>query len=238
MTRLKIVSWNIWGGKNLSEIIEVLKEIDADIIGLQEVLESETGTNNNAKAIADALGYEYVYTPTTLLTPSVSHLLKEIKVEENMQWGNAILSKHAIKNSVVHILSETKKRTALEAIITIEDRGFHFFSTHLAYVDKFSSEIQLTQTENLLKTIPAEFAIVVGDFNAIPQTKVIEKMKEVLTDAWSKGTEAPHTHTSTETGIESTIDYIFTTKDIRVLSAGVIKSRASDHFPVYGIIER
>ncbi len=227
--QLKIVSWNIWGGRKLPEIIKCLSEAKPDIIGLQEVLQDEGGANNSAKAIADVLGYTYVYETTTLLIPSISHLLEKHKIENNMEWGNAILSKYAISDRNVHVLSGDRKRTALEATVKIEGKNLQVFSTHLVYATEQPSQIQTTQVQNLIKVLPKENGLVMGDFNATPDTKIIEDMGKVMVN-----TEGDPTKFSAD---GKKIDYIFCTSDIKVLSSGTIDSQASDHLPIYTIIE-
>lgn len=55
---VKLLSWNIWGGQYLPEIVDFLKKEKADIIALQEVIEDLNGANNVAKIIAQKLRYE------------------------------------------------------------------------------------------------------------------------------------------------------------------------------------
>ena len=59
---LKIMTYNIQGMKpdtdgntRTLQIIEKLKEIDPDIVGLQEINETLGGSNNQLKSIADSL---------------------------------------------------------------------------------------------------------------------------------------------------------------------------------------
>ena len=58
-TRVRIVTWNLWGRygpweARLPVIVENLRAIDADILALQEVWEDDT--RNQACELADALG--------------------------------------------------------------------------------------------------------------------------------------------------------------------------------------
>lgn len=227
--QLKIVSWNIFGGKKLPEIIQCLSEAKPDIIGLQEVMQDEGGANNSAKAIADALGYTYIYETTTLLIPSISHLLEKHNIETPMEWGNAILSKYPISDSNVHVLSGDRKRTALEGTVKIGDKDLHVFSTHIVYASVQPSEIQATQAQNLLKVLPKEHGLVMGDFNMTPDSKIIADISSVMVNT----EKDPSKHTSDN----KKIDYIFSTADIKILSNGTLDSQASDHLPIYTIIE-
>jgi exodeoxyribonuclease III len=93
-TTLRIMSFNIWGGggnegKGIEETVAVIKAANPDIVGIQEtMLEGEDCTAEScppqgtsvAKAIAEALGYDYH--DQTAQNPAL--------------WANAILSRHPI----------------------------------------------------------------------------------------------------------------------------------------------
>src|SRR3989344_3149830 len=97
--KLKLLSWNIWCGTYLDEVIKFLKTTNADIIALQEVAEDERG--NISKIIADKLGYKYVY--TTDIDMPLKYLPNYKKDDEGTKkMGNAILSKYEILNSKEH----------------------------------------------------------------------------------------------------------------------------------------
>lgn len=226
MARIKIVSWNIWGGKNLKEIIDCLRVLDADVVALQEVLADEDGANNIAEAIAEALDYEWEFVNTRTLDPSLSFLLQEQKIDCNKQWGNAILSKYPMGESSHYFLSEKSPRMALEAVIEIEDKKLRVFSTHLAHAPHLS-EIRVAQAESLLKLISDEPTIVAGDFNDVPESETIQRMDAVL----NRGKNVSATNDNKR------IDYIFATKDVQIVEDGMVDSQASDHFPLYAIVE-
>lgn len=226
MSQLKIISWNIWGGVNLKEIISCLKETDADIIALQEVLEDENGQNNNAEEIAKELGYNWVFKNTKTLTPSVSYLLQEHNIDSNKHWGNAILSKYPIIEISSYTLSENNSRTAVKITIEFRDNKIDIFSTHLVHA-AHPTEARVEQVENLLKLISDNTTIVAGDFNDVSESETIKKMKEIMKDG----------ENTSFTNKDKKIDYIFTTKNINITDSGVIKSEASDHLPIYAIVE-
>lgn len=231
MTQLKVVTWNIWGGKNINAIIECLRVANADIVGLQEVLEETDGSGNNAESIARALGYEWVYAPTRTLDPSLSHLLKTHNYSKSMRWGNAVLSRRHIIGSTLRALSQNKLRTAIAANIVVGGEKLSVISTHLAHSAE-SESVRNDQVETLIKIAPDERAIVMGDFNAAITSIAIHKMREKFIDTMTHSAQA----TLQESDIER-IDYVFITKEIRCIESGVICSDASDHLPVYAIIE-
>src|SRR3989338_1956876 len=96
--QLKVLSWNIWGGQYLPQVVDFLKESNADIIGLQEVSQDPGGANNVAEVIGKQLGYRWVYGAIKRLKAS------EIgwKSEKTMEWGNAILARHEIIENKNH----------------------------------------------------------------------------------------------------------------------------------------
>ena len=229
--RLKVASWNIFGGRDVPGVIRALKSIDADIIGLQEVLTDEDGSNNDAQTIADALGYSWLYAPTELLTPSASYVLTQLGIGKNKWWGNALLSRYPMSGKQVHLLSEVRKRIALEASVAVGGTSLRVFSTHLVHGGAPTALVRLAQAERLLAAVPPSRAIVMGDFNATPESEAVRKMAEVMR----------HTDEDlvryTRVAHHERLDYIFTTRDIQSVETGVVDSDASDHLPIYAVIE-
>src|SRR6185312_6967037 len=66
-TSVRIVTWNIWARygpweRRAPVILETLRGLEPDIVGLQEVWDD--GERNHAREIADALGFEgFVFEP-------------------------------------------------------------------------------------------------------------------------------------------------------------------------------
>ncbi len=238
--KLKILSWNIWCGTYLDEVIEFLKNADADIIALQEVVEDENG--NIGEIIAKELGYEYVYEAN--LNMPLKYLSREETADKkSIKFGNAILSKYKIVNSKIHQLTEESKKSAVEANIKIGENILNVFSIHLRHSHQKPLELQNLQTENLLKLLPKTNTIVLGDFNALPESFPVQKMKQELKDTEINSdtpTWSVYKNGCTVCLIEEVkhkLDYIFTSKDMKVSSFEVYKTRASDHLPISVIIE-
>src|SRR5256885_2098271 len=85
---VKLLSWNIWGGRYLDDVIAFLKMSNADIIGLQEVIEFQS-SKNMAEEIAEQLGYECVFYKAGTID----------KNGKSYNLGNAILSKFPFQKS-------------------------------------------------------------------------------------------------------------------------------------------
>ncbi len=238
--KLKILSWNIWCGTYLDEVIKFLKTAEADIIALQEVSEDNKG--NIAELIAKELGYKYVY--TTDIDMPFKYLPGYKKDDEQtIKMGNAILSKYEIVSSKEHRLVENQKRTVIEANIKIGDNILNVFSIHLRHTHQKQLELQDLQAENLLKFLPTKNTIVMGDFNSLPESSVIKKMNDSLQDiemgsstpTWSVYKEG--CTCLVEDKIIYKLDYIFTSKEMKASSFKVYDSKASDHLPISVIIE-
>ncbi len=237
---LKIVSWNIWGGQYLTEIIKTLREADADVIGLQEVIQDTDGKNNIAKAIAEELGYNFVFVPNYKV--ETSRLFKELE-SKTVEIGNSILSKRKINSFGMHQISDDKKRTVIEAQVTFGKKAVHLFSAHLVHTHQQESADQNQQARNLLELIPAENSILMADVNATPNTDCLKILSGILIDSdpealaptWSVYQEGCIVCSSQK--IDTRLDYIFTSKDLKSKSFKVFDSKGSDHLPILAEIQ-
>jgi endonuclease/exonuclease/phosphatase family metal-dependent hydrolase len=243
--KLKILSWNIWGGKYLNEVMTFLKDADADIIALQEVIEDDRA-GNTSLTIAKKLGYECVYGLGMLMSSKWAGPPRE--KEETIKFGNAILSKHAITSSKIHKLSVSERRVAVQADLRIGNTILHCFSVHLKHnhVERSNPKIlqlQNEQADNLVKILPSEKTVLMGDLNALPESYAVKKMGEVLKNiekdpgslTWSVYPEG--CDGCLPKGIQYKLDYIFISEDIKAQSFEVGNSKGSDHLPISAIIE-
>jgi len=239
--KLKILSWNIWCGTYLDEVIKFLKTANADIIALQEVVEDERG--NLVEIIAKELGYEYVH--AIGMNMPVRFLPKYEKDDKRtIKFGTAILSKYKIIDSRIYELVDENKRLVIGTDIKIRNETLHIFSIHLKHTHQKSLEIQDAETENLLRLLPEKNTVVMGDFNALPESTVIETMSQVLKNAGENSTTPTWsvykdgcTCITKDGEIIYQLDYIFTSKDIKTNSFKVYESKASDHLPISAMIE-
>ena len=227
--KLKVISWNIWIDGNFKEVVDFLRNSQADIIGLQEVVDDDR-SRDIIKALKNE-GYNSYF-------GSAEHTWDGNVYKD----GPAILTKYKIIKNETHTLSEKDKRVAVQADIVAGNKTLHIFSTHLIHTHQKKGEEQDIQVSNLIKILPSERTILMGDFNAIPESSVIRNVNKVLVDAdpdsyptWSIYPEGclvcnPQT-------MDTRLDYIFTSKDLKASSYKVEDSKASDHLPISVIIE-
>lgn len=227
--QLKILSWNIWYNGYFDEVSKFLAESDADIIGLQEVVLDDPA--RDTIGYLAGLGYKHTFAPA-------------LKVEKDGRtFGNAIFSKYEITGVKIHILSETDSRNAVRADINLGKKTLHVFSTHLLHTHQQTSETQEFQMENLIKVIPQANTVVMGDFNATPESVVVKKMQEALLSANPDPIPTLNVDLFDCPGCDSQavpstrLDYIFTTKDIKTRLFKVHQSKGSDHLPISVVIE-
>lgn len=226
--KIKVLSWNIWFGKHYHDIVKHLKNAEADIIGLQEVIQDTDGKHNTAENIAKELGYHWKY-EETIQFPYEGRTIS---------WGNAILSRHKILDAKLHELSDgEERRTALKTTIEIEGKSLTIISTHLVHTHQQASVLQEEQARMLLSIMPQNRAIVMGDFNALPDSKAIQIMSEKLqhTDSqldpsWSMYIDGCETCKVDQ--LIHRLDYIFATKDLQIHSFETDYSKGSDHLPI------
>ena len=189
-TNLRVLSWNIWWRygpwqNRQPAIVETLKNLDCDIIALQEVWQDDT--TNYAAILAAELGYHHVFAASM--------------EREGFGFGNALLSRWPISQSQSVMLYGVEEngegRCALFAEIDGPRGVLPFFATHLNW--KFHhSHIRQRQVADLARFVDARatFAfppVVCGDFNADPMSEEIRMLTGLTTcpveglafqDAW------------------------------------------------------
>jgi len=188
---LKILTYNIQGMKpgtepevRLEEIIKKLKDINPDIIGLQEINETLSDvTTNQAKIIADSLSqyfgitYNYYY--------SFTHLSWNNQYREYV----GIITKYPVIDKGYKSLPQgTFPRKVVWDYIDTPIGKINFFSTHLSYSNESYRNQQvdsiipyITEQENNNDGVAS---ILVGDFNAIPTDTPIKKLTSNGTDSF------------------------------------------------------
>ncbi len=233
-TRLRVLTWNIWWRfgpweQRRPAIAATLKELDADVIALQEIWSDEA--TNLAAELAAELGYHHVFASSMDI--------------EGRGLGNALLSRWPIKRHesiALHGRKETGEgRVALFAEIDGPRGLIPAFSTHLNW--KFEhSHIRQRQVADLARFVdsmrPWSFPpVVCGDFNAEPSSEEIRMLKGLTTcpveglifhDAWSVAGAAGSGNTwdninpyaAAELGHDRRIDYIL---------VGSAQSRGAGH---------
>jgi len=226
---IKVASYNIRravgieGRKDLKQIHQVLLEINADIIALQEVemLPGVAGTARQAHALAGWLNMHYAYGPV--------HRLKFGSV------GNAVLSRHPIVRNFKHLLPDSRdERACLQCDIMAAGTPLSIFNVHLG----LNQVSRYRHLKYIILPIMQDYsfpAVLTGDLNAAPSMREIRMLGEYLHDTFEHNTGIlGNTYPSDAPRVR--IDYIFTNEMSRCSSFHITKSQASDHLPVSAVI--
>jgi endonuclease/exonuclease/phosphatase family metal-dependent hydrolase len=172
---IEVVTINIWNRfgpweERLPRLREGLRKLSPDVVGLQEVLVMKDAGFDQNELLTDGLGYEVAWG---------SHSKSPHPV------GNAIFSKFPIKSRAVFDLPQegtNEHRCVVHARIASPHGDLFVFATHLNWkLDE--GHVRVAQVKALVEIIGqnaprSEFpAIVMGDFNAEPDSDEIRYMR-------------------------------------------------------------
>ncbi|MBQ3114685.1 MAG: endonuclease/exonuclease/phosphatase family protein [Clostridia bacterium] len=217
---------------NFNAIAEVIKDNNAEIIGLNEMRGLGNDTEQFAdqvKELAERLGYHYYFA-------------KAIEIDFDGvggPYGNGLLSKYPILEAETISIPDplTKKyngyyetRCILKAKVDVAG-GLNVLVSHFGLNPDEAENAVNTVIENL----PTEKTVFMGDLNLRPEDQLLNPIREQLVDVAIYSDKDLLTFPST--GPDRKIDYIFVSKDIKVTDADVPVIVASDHCPHTAVIE-
>jgi endonuclease/exonuclease/phosphatase family metal-dependent hydrolase len=160
---LRVVTYNVHRCRGLDgrtrpgRIVEVLREVEADIIALQEVVSRDDGgvENNQARFIAESLG--------------VNYQLGENRKLRGAAYGNVVLSRYPIRVVKNHDLSVEgyERRGCLHIDVVVDDAVVHVFNVHLGtdFLERRHQGRRLADVEILRQAGLTGPRLLLGDFN-------------------------------------------------------------------------
>ncbi|HHY82173.1 MAG TPA: hypothetical protein GX505_05770 [Clostridiales bacterium] len=221
---LTLLTFNIHSANNadgsiqLEQIIEEIKETGAQIIGLQEVerMMPRSGYQDQAKVIAEKLGYYYYYGGNINIL--------------GVQYGNAFLSKYPILEASNHKLPREmiEPRGLIEALIDVEGVPYHIYVTHLG-LDPEERRKQVIYINDLISRKEGR-VLLLGDFNNRPNSREMENLDSRMVDsAAALGYNDEYTYSNWDNLSKVRIDRIYASDNIKLKSHRVMPSLISDH---------
>ena len=227
MTRLRVATYNVHSGVGVdgrfrpARIIEVINELRADVVALQEVLSPVRGLDVHAQ-LRTGTGLDLATMTTMPLAGGT--------------FGNGLLSRWPILEIVEHDLSVARRepRGALELTIGRRARPLRVIATHLGLRSAERSE-QLARLLAIVKSMPERPTVLAGDFNV---TRA--RARELRAHAAHFGRiDALATFPSIAPVLP--LDRIFAVSGASIVDIAVHRSRrarvASDHLPLVATIE-
>lgn len=203
---------------------DAIKSQEPDIVVLNEVrnLGPCPSYKNQTKILAKKAGFQY-------------YMFGEaIRFGGLLPYGNAILSKYPIGEfRVVRIPDPIVKdedvyyesRSVIKCRIDIGKHRIHVLGTHIGLANSEKTNAVNTLVELIDDTdIPC---VLMGDFNMTPEDDKLRPIHERMIDTARYFEEPKLTFPSDEPRIK--IDYIFVSKDLKVVNADVPDVIASDH---------
>jgi endonuclease/exonuclease/phosphatase family metal-dependent hydrolase len=180
MTKVRVLTLNIWNRcgpweERCAAIRQCLRELDADLVGLQEVIVTPDGDRlDQGAALAEGFGYHVCF--------GASHV-------DGYSFGNALLSRWPVVQSQVFALTVTgalEKRSLLFAEIASPMGKLPVFVTHLSWKldEGFVRERQVQEiVEHVTRLAPRHGLppIVMGDFNAEPDADEMRFLRGLKT---------------------------------------------------------
>ncbi|WP_054028798.1 endonuclease/exonuclease/phosphatase family protein [Bacillus sp. FJAT-28004] len=237
---VQVMSYNIHHGEgedgvlDLQRVAEVIKRSGADIIGLQEVdnhFSDRSDFEDQAKWLADYLGMHYSYAANLDYEP-----LNEGQYRR--QYGTAVLSKYPILSSENHLLTNipypvnpTEQRGLSETLINVKGNHVRFFNTHLDNKRAEQRDLQIMETLEIAKQKEGT-SIFTGDFNATPDSGEMMKMTAQYNDVFAELSQNEDFTYPSVPQPDRRIDYLFASDEVKIQSAEVINTDASDHLPI------
>ncbi|MEK7531077.1 MAG: endonuclease/exonuclease/phosphatase family protein [Patescibacteria group bacterium] len=243
---MKLLQWNIWYKEDIRNVLKLLREVNADVICLQELTINHPHYNqrmNTAQFIAEGLGFHYHF------KEAQSGIVDG--VEE--KYGNGIFSRYPIlKTNHVYIQDpldpyventdyDKEGRIYVEIAVNVGGRELTVGTVHMSYTHKFEpNEAKKVETNKLVEVLKSkkDNFIITGDFNSLPDSYTITEIEKYLKNLGPAQTEntwttKPFSYNGFEVNsLDWRLDYCFATPDVQTVSAKILETAYSDHLPI------
>ncbi len=207
---------------------DTIRKCGADIVGMQEMYKKGVGSVRlpQAEHLAERLGFYHYF--ASALCP-----------KDGNDYGNALISRYPILEAETIMIPNP-----------VEKKYHGYYETRCLLKAKLDVAGGLTvlvghfglnpdEHENAVDTVLANMAdercVLMGDFNMQPENEILNPIRERLYDTAEKFDGPKRSWPSDDPTMK--IDYIFTSKDMQVLSADIPAIVSSDHRPHIATIE-
>ncbi len=228
---IRVMTYNICSGHNmkherrLDETAAFIREIGADIVGVNEVdyKNKRSSGVDQAAYLCDHGGYPYC-----IFCPSIDY--------QGGYYGNALLTKYPVLSRELLKIPYTaipgnrrgEPRSILKCTLDVGGTPVTVMVSHYGLsVPEREEAVKLT-----MKLVDPEVpTLFMGDLNAVPEAEELAPLYTVLTDTAARFPDAVLNTIDSENP-RSKIDFIFTTRHFTTTSIRVPAVQYSDHRPV------
>jgi endonuclease/exonuclease/phosphatase family metal-dependent hydrolase len=229
---LRVMTFNIHHAEGVDGVLDVariaalIRETQADVVGLQEVDRGaeRTGRRDLLKEIADLAGMRFVFG-------------KNIDLQGG-DYGNALLTTRPIVSEGNKLLPTTnggEQRGVLQVVLDVAGTQVLVLTTHLDH--RREDPQRVASADAITATIKAWGegpVVVMGDFNDVPGSPTYTKLAGLLTDVWAAVGQGGGFTIPVEAPTRR-IDWILV-RGLEPVGADVVTTKASDHLPVVASI--
>ncbi len=240
---LRVATYNVHGcvgmdrQRSEARIAEVIAELSADIIGLQELDRGRgrSASVDQTSAIAGRLGWQSHFHPAMQ--------------QRDGHYGHAILSRYPLSARCAAELPGRapffcpETRSAIAMDVTTDFGIVHFINTHLGLGRRERLlQAQLLTSGDWLELISGERPLILlGDFNSRPGSRPYQVFSRHLRDVRRLVRPPRPARTFPTTFPAVAVDHIFVNKSFQPLSLSVHRTAlarvASDHYPLLAELE-
>jgi endonuclease/exonuclease/phosphatase family metal-dependent hydrolase len=231
MQSLTVASFNThWGRRPRThkpyDIVAACRQLDADVLALQEVWQPDGGTGTAAE-VADALGYELhqVWTGRAVVEPSCRLVGRTGEPVGTGDWGQALLTRvprgPVTEHRLDGFLFDNIDRAVITADIDLYGGTLTVCASHFPHLEHISPLLRW----RLRGVVPDlhQPALLMGDFN------MWRWVTRFIVPGWRdtvRGATWPTPRPMFQ------IDHLLTTPPVVVTDAEVVEAGQSDHWPI------
>lgn len=224
MSVLRVMSYNVLHFENVrtgeidyDAFAAVVREKNADIVGLNEVYGGAAKRGEQAAELAKRLGWHWAFSEAFL-------------DDGTEPFGNAVVSRFPIERAETIPVPYPAVRRGPEyyeprAVLRARIAGHTVLVTHFG----LNTDEQENALGTVLPLLETERCILAGDFNVTPDAPVLAPIREKMQDVDAFLPAGTMSFPSDDPRIK--IDYIFTSADYTVLTADIPAVVVSDHRP-------
>ncbi len=225
---MKIMTFNtqhcqnfLTGKIDFQIMADAINSCNAQIVGLNEMRDKGRSRDYGAQAqkLSELTGIKHFY------------FAKAIDVNGKNPYGNALLSAFPVICAETISVPDPEEKTGSEmyesrCLLKAElENGFTVLVIHFG----LNKDEQENAVKTVLENIADEKCILMGDFNAEPDDRVLLPIKQHMVDTADMISGNSLTFPSDKP--QKKIDYIFVSRDLTVNNAQIPEIIASDHRP-------